>query len=600
MTNRLHRGLGWRTGILAGLILGLWLIVATRLVHIQHFQADELSQRARNQQSIEIEVPARPADIADRNGNLLATTITTPSLFVDPKYFGFDQDLIADLCGILSLDVKSISDRIARHQGKRFCWIKRRLSADEMQQVTQLDLPASSYGFRKEFQRQYPQGHVAAHVLGLRNIDGQGQGGVEQSFDHLIQGHPGRRLLVRDALGRIVEVNVDPALEPRRFDVVMLTIDLPIQMVVERELDAVMREWKPRAASAIVLAPQSGELLAMASRPTYSPSNLADVAPDAWKNQAINVVYEPGSTFKPLIVAWGLEHRLIRRDEQFDCENGRWRMGSRILNDHHPYSVLSLTDVLVKSSNIGMAKIGTRMTNAELFRATLAFGFGRPTGIDLPGEVSGIVRPLKKWDSFSTGSVPMGQEIAVSPLQLIAAHASLANDGRLITPQILKAVRGQGDGDSSPFYVSADEPGLSMPPRLMTSTVDPETARWVVQKPMVEVVKRGTGRRAQLDGYEIFGKTGTAQKTDPETGLYSETDYVASFICGAPARKPQVLVLVVVDDPGSGGSHQGGRVAAPAASRILKRALLHLRITPVSQTDEHRLTRRPSSVVGPE
>ena len=599
MTRAVRNGQGWRTGILTGAILGLWLIVATRLVHIQHFQADELSRRARDQQSIEIEVPARPADIADRNGNLLATTITAPSLFVDPLYFGMDQDLIADLCGILSLDVEVISDRIARHQGKRFCWIKRRLQEDEMQQVVQLDLPVSSYGFRKEFLRQYPQGHVAAHVLGLRNIDGQGRGGVEQSFDHLIQGQPGRRLLVRDALGRIVEVNVDPANEPRRFDVVTLPIDLPIQMVVERELDAVMREWKPRAASAIVLTPESGELLAMASRPTYSPTSLGDVDPEAWKNQAINIVYEPGSTFKPLIVAWGLEQELIRRDEQFDCENGQWRMGSRLLNDHHPYPVLNLTDVLVKSSNIGMAKIGTKMTNAELFRATLAFGFGRPTGVDLPGEVSGIVRPLKKWNSFSTGSVPMGQEIAVTPLQLIAAHASLANDGQLITPQILKAVRGHGDGDSSPFYVSADEPGLSMPPRLMTSTVGAETARWVVRKPMVEVVKRGTGRRAQLEGYEVFGKTGTAQKTDPQTGLYSETDYVASFICGAPARKPRVLVLVVIDEPGAGGSHQGGRVAAPVASRILKRALLHLRITPASRLDGNRTTERPTAITRP-
>lgn len=573
-------------------MLGLWLIVAVRLVHIQHFQADDLAARASRQQSVEVEVPARPADIVDRNGNLLATTITTPSLFVDPKFFKVDEEFLADLCSILDISREALTERLAGHSDKRFCWIKRRLSDEEMQQVMHLRWPAGSCGFRDEFLRQYPQGHVAAHVLGLRNIDGEGKGGVEQSLDHLIQGQPGVRRLVRDALGRIVEVNFDPDREPRRFDAVALTIDLPVQMVVEKELDAVMREWEAESASAIVVNPMSGEVLAMASRPTYSPSDLDHVHPAAWRNQAINIVYEPGSTFKPLVVAWALQHGLIRRDESFDCENGQWRMGGRVLNDHHPYGVLSLTDVLVKSSNIGMAKIGTKMTNAELFRTVLAFGFGRPTGIDLPGEVSGIVRPLRQWNSYSTGSVPMGQELAVTPLQLITAHASLANGGQLITPQILKGVRGHGDDDGTPFYASVDDPGLSVPTRLVTTTIEGEVARWVVQEPMVQVVERGTGRRARLPGWSVFGKTGTAQKTDPETGRYSETDYVASFVCGAPAANPRVLVLVVVDRPAPGKSHQGGRVAAPAARNILKRTLLHLRVSPndvrAAERPEHR------------
>lgn len=580
MTDATQRGQGGRIRFITATMLCLWLIVAGRLVHIQHFQAAELSSRAERQQSIVVVVPARPADIVDRNGNLLATTITTPSLFVDPKYLDVDADFVADLAGILDLDPAELEERIAEHSGKRFCWIKRRLTDEERKQVTQLDWPAGSYGFRDEFLRQYPQGHVVAHVLGLRNIDGEGQGGVEQSLDHLIRGRPGKRQLVRDALGRIVEINFDPENEPRRFDAVALTIDLPIQMVVERELDGVLKEWQPKAASAIVLDPQSGEILAMASRPTYSPADLASVPVDAWKNQAINILYEPGSTFKPIVVAWALQRGLIKRDEVFHCENGRWQMGPRLLNDHHSYGRLNLTDVLVKSSNIGMAKIGTKMTNEELFRATLAFGFGRPTGVDLPGEVAGIVRPLEKWNVYSTGSVPMGQEIAVTPLQLIAAHASLASGGRLITPQILKGVRGSGDDDDSPFYASAEEPGLSVPARIVTRTVDEETARWLIEKPMTQVVERGTGTRAKVAGYEVFGKTGTAQKTNPETGRYSTTDYVASFVCGAPSRNPRAIVLVVVDEPAPGKSHQGGIVAAPVAARILKRTLLHLQISP--------------------
>jgi cell division protein FtsI (penicillin-binding protein 3) len=584
-------GQRWRIRFVAGTMLGLWLIVAARLVHIQHFQAEEFSSRAKRQQSFEVDVPARPADIVDRNGNLLATTITTPSLFVDPSQFDVDASFIDDLCGILSLDPAEITERLAEYSGKRFCWIKRRLSEEELTQVIGLEWPDGSYGFRQEFLRQYPQGHVAAHVLGLRNIDGEGKGGVEQSLNHLVQGRPGKRQLVRDAMGRIVEVSFDPDSEPRRFDAVALTIDLPIQMVVEKELDRIMDEWNPKSASAIVLDPQSGDILAMSSRPTYSPSDLADVKPDAWTNQAINIVYEPGSTFKPLVVAWALQHGMIQRDESFNCENGKWQMGRRLLNDHHPYGKLNLTDVLVKSSNIGMAKIGTKMTNAELFRATVAFGFGRPTGVDLPGEVSGIVAPLRKWNGYSTGSVPMGQEIAVTPMQLIVAHASLANGGRLISPQLLRGVRGHGDDENSPFYASADEPGLSRPARLLTRTVDEDTARWVVEEPMTQVVKRGTGRRAKVDGYEVFGKTGTAQKTDPETGRYSPTDYVASFVCGAPARDPRALVLVVVDEPAPGKSHQGGIVAAPSAARILKRTLLYLHVSP--GTDD-RAAERPT------
>ena len=506
MTDATHRGQGWRICFMKYSMLGLWLIVAARLVHIQHFQAEELASRASRQQSIEIEVPARPADIVDRNGNLLATTITTPSLFIDPKYFDVNEDFVADLCSILNLDQNAISQRIVERTSKRFCWIKRRLSDEELDQVVLLDWPAGSYGFRKEFLRQYPQGHLAAHVLGLRNIDGEGKGGVEQSLDHLIQGQPGRRRLVRDALGRIVEVNFDPDHEPRRFEAVALTLDLPIQMVVEKELDAAMKEWRPEAASAIVLDPQNGDVLAMASRPTYSPSDLSSVRSDAWKNQAINIVYEPGSTFKPLIAAWALHQGIIARDEEFDCEMGRWQMGGRTLNDHHPYPVMSLTKVIAKSSNIGMAKIGTKMTNRELFRATLAFGFGRPTGIDLPGEVSGIVQPFPKWNGYSTGSIPMGHEIAVTPLQLITAHASLANGGRLITPQIVRGVRGHGKNGNSPFYASTDDPGLSVPPKLVTKTVDEDTARWLVEGPMVDVVEAGTAKRAQLEGYDVFGE----------------------------------------------------------------------------------------------
>ena len=250
---------------------------------------------------------------------------------------------------------------------------------------------------------------------------------------------------------------------------------------------------------------------------------------------------------------------------------------SKPIRDVHGYGELSVTDVLVKSSNIGMAKIGLKLGNDRLFDATYRFGFGRPTGVELPGELSGILAPLQKWTSYSTGSIPMGQEIAVTPLQLIVAYGALANGGRLISPRILHGVQSDGSNNGTTFTVSTDDSRLSIPPRIVSTAVDSEIANWVVQEPMTQVVRRGTGIKAKLPGYSVFGKTGTAQKFDPKTKTYSATKFIASFLCGAPSVNPRVLVLVTVDEPRSARSF-GGVVAAPSAARILQRTLLHLRV----------------------
>lgn len=579
-----HRDDRARIRFVALMIFGLWSIVVGRLYVVQCDQAVELTSYATRQQLTEVTVPARPADIVDRSGRLLATTIVTPSLFVDPQRLDVDETFLETLAETLGLDAEGLKNRIAEYSDKRFLWVKRRLSDEEAEAVQLLDWPDSAYGFRDEFLRQYPQGQVASHVIGYRNIDGEGRGGVEQSLNGLIEGIPGRRKLVRDAVGRIVEVAFDPDSEPRRFEAVQLTLDLTIQMFAEKALDDVVREWKPTGACAIVMEPHTGDILAMASRPTYSLSDMANVPENAWRNQAISIIYEPGSTFKPFIVADALEAGLIERDEVFDCENGEYRMGPRLLHDHHPYERLSVTDVLVKSSNIGMAKIGERMKNRGLYEATVKFGFGRPTGIDLPGELSGILRPLKDWNGYSTGSIPMGHELAVTPLQLITAQSALANGGQLITPRILKGVQGQSMVSARSFQASLEDPSWFEPATIVRPIVSADVASWVIQKPMTEVVSRGTGHRAKIPGYSVFGKTGTAQKTDPKTGQYSQTLHSSSFICGAPARNPRIIVLVVVDEPTSRTTHYGGTIAAPAAAKILSRSLVYLRVPPDRET----------------
>lgn len=565
-------------------MIGLWTVVIGRLFIVQWRQADELATYATRQQLTEVTVSARPADIVDRSGRLLATTIVSQSIFVDPQRLDVDDVFIDELAETLSLNARRLKERIAKHADKRFLWVKRRISDDEATAVQLLNWPDSAYGFRDEFLRKYPQGHVASHVLGYRDIDGIGRGGVEQSLNDLIEGIPGKRKLVRDAVGRIVEVAFNPDSEPKRFDAVQLTLDLTIQMFAEKALDEIVDKWKPTGACAIVMEPNSGDIMAMASRPTYSLSDMSNVPDNAWRNQAISIIYEPGSTFKPFIVAEALQAGLIKRDEMFHCENGEYRMGPRILHDHHAYSELSVTDVLVKSSNIGMAKIGERLTNRGLYNATLKFGFGRPTGVDLPGELSGILRPLKQWNHYSTGSIPMGHELAVTPLQLVTAQSALANGGRLITPRILKGVQGYREDSARLFQASLEDPALAEPATIVRPTVSAEVARWVIEEPMTQVVSRGTGRRAKISGYSVFGKTGTAQKMDPKTGAYSKTLHSSSFICGAPAHSPKVIVLVVVDEPQSGSTHYGGTIAAPGAAKILSRSLMYLRVPPDQET----------------
>jgi cell division protein FtsI/penicillin-binding protein 2 len=551
-----HRFTG-RYRLVIGSLVAVWCVLAGRLLQIQLVQRAQFVARAARQQTFDEVVPARPGDILDRNGRLLATTTQAQSLYVDPSRIQNDWDVALMLGRALGLDPDRLYERLWRSQEKQFLWIKRRLSDSETELVRGLDLPRSAWGFRAEFQRQYPQGRLAAHVLGLRDIDGVGRGGIEQGLDELLRGRDGKRSLVRDARGFVLEVTDAAVVPPQPGQTVRLTIDSVMQFHAERRLDTLMQECRPVSACAIVLDPRTGDVLALASRPDFDPNQPDGVPAAAWTNQAIAAAYEPGSTFKPFVVAQALEEGILVRDEEFDCEQGSYRMGRRVLHDHHPYGRLTVTEILVKSSNIGMAKIGGRLTNARLHAAATAFGFGRRTGIELPGEVPGLVRPLSEWNNYSTGSVPMGQELAATPLQVIAAHAVLANHGRQITPHLLLAT----------------DNGAARARSVVTSqVVSAETARWLVQGPMVDVVERGTGQKARIEGLRVFGKSGTAQKFDPATGHYSATRHVSSFVCGAPADDPRVLVLVSADEP-TAGSYFGGTVAAPAAADILRQAL---------------------------
>lgn len=559
----------WRSKIVSLCVLLGWAILIGRLIHLQGTQRDSLNTRVTRQSSFKEKTPARPGEILDRNGHVLAMTVTCESLYVVPCEVDDVADFVWQLTRVLDVNSDELYARLVKNSEKQFIWVQRRLTEEQAEQIRQLNLPSRAWGFRREYLRQYPQGNIAAHVLGMRDIDNIGHGGLEQSLDDLIRGVDGMRMMTRDARGKVVEVALDRSKAPEHGRTVISTLDILIQIQTERLLAELVQRWKPIGACAVVMEPHTGEVLAMASQPTFNPNNPGDVPRNAWRNLAVSAVFEPGSTFKPFVVSWALQHKYLKQDEMISCFSGAYRMGKRVLHDHHSYSKLSVEDVLVKSSNIGMARIGERIGLEELYRATAAFGFGARTGIELPGEVNGLVRAQADWDGYSLGSIPMGHELAVTPLQLITAHAALANHGKMVRPHLLV--------DSSSDHIApsplSEVRTVDAAPALESSLIDPEVAEWIVRHPMKAVVERGTGRNGRIDGLSIFGKTGTAQKSDRETGGYSDTKHICSFVCGAPAENPQVLVLIMVDEPTAAGKHYGGTVAAPTGSKILEFAL---------------------------
>ena len=557
-------GRSWRFSLISVFIVLGWAVLVTRLIQLQGAQRQLMNDRVARQSIFSEVIPARPGEILDRNGQVLAMTIPCDSFFAVPEEIEDPWDFAWRVGPILNLNTDELYHRIADNAEKRFVWIQRRVSDEKVLAIRNLNLPKEAWGLRREYQRQYPQGGYASHVLGIRNIDNVGQGGLEQSLHDVIRGADGNRVMTRDARGKVMEVAAERSEPPKHGQTVISTIDLLTQIETERQLDLLVEEWKPVGACAIVMEPHSGEILAMASRPAFHPDALPNVPEAAWKNLVVSAVFEPGSTFKPFIVGWAIQHNALAFDEMIDCSFGVYRMGPRVLHDHHSYGALSVEDVLVKSSNIGMAKIGERIGLESLYEATRAFGFGRRTGVELPGELSGLLRPVSEWNIYSLGSIPMGQELAVTPLQLITAHAALANGGRLIRPRLLKRTNSSEHNTVSDQQIV--EPGADV----QSVVLDANIAEWLVREPMKQVVERGTGKSARIPGISMFGKTGTAQKLDLLTGTYSDTAWVVSFICGAPAENPEVLVLVMVDEPTAPGIHYGGTVSAPTASRILK------------------------------
>jgi cell division protein FtsI (penicillin-binding protein 3) len=551
-----------RVLVIASLLVFWMLAVAVRLVYLQTFEHDWLSERARRQQQGEIETSPLRGLVLDREGRELARSVDTESFFAVPYELGDIRQTSDRLAPLVGLDAKTLAARLseAKEANRKFAWVARKLDHEQAERITALKLEGI-YSL-KEPKRRYPNGALAAHVLGFVGLDEVGLGGVEQSFDERVRGEAGKVFFETDAHRRPYNSFESGA---RAGQSVVLTIDQVIQYRTEQALAGAVERSRAKSGTAIVLDPRTGEVLALANAPTFDPNDARNAPAEARLNQALQNIYEPGSTFKIVAFSAAIEKGLVKPEDRIDCQMGSITVAGRVVHDHHAFGSLTITEALEKSSNVAAIKLGLRVGDDAMAEMMKRFGFGSRTGVELPGETAGLVRPVARWQPSSMGSIAIGQEVGVTPLQMAAAFGALANDGERITPHLVREVR---DPEGTIVYQANPE---------RHAVVSAETAR--VLRGMLEgVTLNGTAKQAQLNGYTAAGKTGTAQKIDPATKAYSKTKHIASFVGFAPVENPSVVIVVVIDEPV--GAYHGGDVAAPVFREIAEQVLPVMSVAP--------------------
>lgn len=575
----------------------VFVALAGRLVQIQLSEGDRLVGWTERQRRSIIRIPCRRGMIVDARGRPMAVSLERPSVFADPNSIPHPSVLpdpnrvsgrkaladpnvagqyqkVAEVLGdVLGLNPEILADELMCRAGKRFFWVKRRVSDEQAEAISKLGL--RGIGIVHEPERRYPMNERFAHGLGFVNREGTALAGLELQLDEALRGRPGYRTVVTDGRRRPIYSKGQEYRAPKDGDHVVLTIDSVLQAMTEEELSGAIKQFEGKAGTAIVIDPGTGEVLALANSPTFDLNDYANYPESARCNLAIQAPVEPGSTFKPFIAAAALQEKVTWPGEEIFCHHGLYVAGRRRLHDHHPYGTLTFENVLIKSSNIGMAILGQRLGNDRLHEYIRRFGFGRPTGLELPGEDSGIVLPLRRWTSYSTTSLPMGQEVSVTPMQLATAFSAVVNDGVMLKPRVVRAiVRSDGtvvEDRSEPVVVG--------------QVVEAPVARRIAQDILARVVSEGTGKRAALAGYKVLGKTGTAQIARKDGPGYEPDAYVSSFVGAAPAEAPRVLVYLSVIRPKKKLGYYGGTVAAPAVREILAKTLAYLDVPPTQRPD---------------
>jgi cell division protein FtsI (penicillin-binding protein 3) len=587
----------WRDVVRSRLIIGavafvVWTVsIEARLLYLQVFQYNEMVARAGKQRMNTLEAPARRGDILDRNGRVLAYSVDADSIFADPSEIKDPDGVASTICR--ALDRCDAAERAAigkslRRSGQ-FAYLARKVSPEEEERVRALGI--KGIGVMKESRRFYPKRQLLSHVLGYVGSENVGLGGLESAYDGLIRGRSGKVLVQRDAKRNALTSHVER--EATAGATLELSVDQYLQNIAERELEAGVREFGAAGGSVVVMDPNTGEILAMANAPTFNPNVYTRATEQSRRNRAIQDLYEPGSTFKIVTAAAALEEGLITPEDTIDVSAGLIRLGGgRIVDDVHRYGVLSFTDVIVKSSNVGAIKVGFKLGAERLSRYVSRFGFGQAIVSDFRGENPGIVWDPAKLDDGAVASVSMGYQVGVTPVQMAAAVSSVANGGTLYEPRVVRATIKDGRR-------------AEIAPKTIRRTISERTAGQLTAI-MEAVVEEGTAKKAQIAGYTIAGKTGTAHKVID--GRYSPSEYNASFVGFLPSRKPALTIVVVIDSP-HGNGYYGGTVAAPIFKRVAEASLRHLGIAPTvnqpppvlvaRQIDERPVVTRPVSYEPP-
>jgi cell division protein FtsI (penicillin-binding protein 3) len=555
--------------IVVGTVLGVcFALMVSRAFQLQVLEGKQLRSKAAVQYEKAFHNRSKRGTIYDRNYAEMAVSIDVASICAYPGRICSPEQTASALARALNLEQESLLEKLL--SGKRFVWIKRHGDPSEVSPVRKLEL--DGIDFVTESRRFYPLKSLAAQVMGFCGTDGSGLEGLEFYYDSFLKGRESSRTVLRDALGRGFTAK-GSSTEGKPVHNLILTIDKNIQYIAEQALSEGAKEFWAKSGMALVIVPRTGAILAMAHVPRFNPNAFGQYEPWLWRNRAITDSFEPGSTFKIFLAAAALESGLCEPGSEFYCEEGAYRIGKNIVHDVHPYAALSLQDILKYSSNIGAAKVGEKVGPAYLYHRLKEFGLGERLDVDCPGETRGSLFPVGGWSEIDAVAICFGQGVSVSALQLAAAVSALANDGLLMKPYLV-----QGMTDVHGRVVK------SFQPTTLRQVISSENT-WRLTRMMERTVEKGgTGVRAALRGYKVAGKTGTAQKADPEGGGYTTDKYIASFVGFVPAENPEIVVLVVIDEPRK--HHYGGMVAAPVFRRIVRKTLRYLKIPPELATSE--------------
>lgn len=541
----------------------LFMAVALRAVQLQIVQGEKLRRLGERQHLKEWIVQPKRGTIFDRAGEPLALSLEARSVYVRPSRLKEPKPLARTLALILSLDAGELEQKLRTK--KPFVWVKRQITPKEAEAIKALDV--DGVGMSEEPRRYYPQGRLAGQVLGFVGRDSQGLEGLELRYDQYLRGETGSSVVERDALGRRVLVQGVQELEIPPGADMHLTLDMTIQHLAEKELEAAAAKFRAKAGIVVVAEPFTGEILALAQYPFFNPNTFSGQSSSAWRNRAVTDSFEPGSTFKAIVAAAALEEGVIGKEDLIFCEFGRYAYAGRIIHDTKEYGWLPFYKVIQYSSNICAAKVAERLKKDRFFKYMERFGFGKPTGIDVPGEVPGLLRGVETWAPIDLATHAFGQGIATTPIQLAMAYAAIANGGFLMRPYIVRRTVGSG----GKLLISNQS-------HVVRRVVSENTARLLASILKGVVSEGGTGVMAGVEGFEVAGKTGTAQKPDLVRGGYAEKKRVASFIGFVPADDPRLVLLVLLDEPEV--NVYGGVVAAPVFRRIASGALRHLGVVP--------------------